>query len=134
MTKTIRLFEICWIDHLLYYFSLMHFCGINTDLLLLTLFVHYFTNLLQNIITTVISNDATNELTIYAKLCWNVAIFYRQYLISLCQVQENLKVCGNSSFLSSCFIVGDNHIKTIPLHAALFNKKLFYISEIMSLY
>lgn len=49
MTKTIRLFEICWIDHLLYYFSLMHCCGIYTDLLILTLFVHYFTNLLQNI-------------------------------------------------------------------------------------
>ena len=30
------------------------------------------------LIITVISNETTNELTIYAKLCRNVTVFYRQ--------------------------------------------------------
>ena len=48
------------------------------------------------LIITVISNETTNELTIYAILCQNVKIFHRQKLASLFQVQENLKACRNS--------------------------------------
>ena len=64
------------------------------------------------LIITVISNETTNKLTICAKLCRNVTIFYRQYIVSLCQVQEKLRACGNSkqSFSSSCFIAGDIRI------------------------
>ena len=41
------------------------------------------------LIMPVVSNKKSNELTIvYAKLCRNVAIFYRQELVSLFQVQE----------------------------------------------
>ena len=45
---------------------------------------------------TLISNEKTNKLNIYPKLCLNVTMFYRQYLASLCQVQEKLRACGNS--------------------------------------
>ena len=49
------------------------------------------------LIMPVISNKKSNELTIvYAKLCRNVAIFYRQELVSLFQVQEKLRA-GESS-------------------------------------
>ena len=56
------------------------------------------------LIITVISNEITNELTIYAKLCQNVTIFYWQEISSLSQMQEKVRACGNSkwSFLSSC--------------------------------
>ena len=48
------------------------------------------------LIITGISDEATNELTIYAILCRNVTVFYRQQLASLFQVQEKLKACRNS--------------------------------------
>ena len=38
----------------------------------------------------------TNELTIDAKLCYIVTIFYRQELATLSQVQEKLRACRNS--------------------------------------
>ena len=73
---------------------------------------------------TVISNETTNELTIYAKLRRNVTVFYREQLASLCQVQEKLRACGNSkqSFSSSCFIADASHIKIISSHTAVFNE------------
>ena len=40
--------------------------------------------------------EKTTELTIYAILCQNVTIFYRQELSPLFQVQEKLKACRNS--------------------------------------
>ena len=46
------------------------------------------------LIITVISNETTNELTIYAKLCRNFTIFYRQETVSLFQVLEKLRTCG----------------------------------------
>ena len=49
------------------------------------------------LIITGISNEKGNELTIYAILCRNVTIFYRQKLASLFQVQEKLKSCRDSN-------------------------------------
>ena len=49
------------------------------------------------LIIAVVSDERTNELRIYAKLCRNVIIFYRQQLASLCQVQEKFRVCGTAS-------------------------------------
>ena len=46
------------------------------------------------LIITVVSNETTNELTIYAKLCRNVTMFYRQETVSLFQVLEKLRTCG----------------------------------------
>ena len=43
------------------------------------------------LIITEISNETINELTIYAILCRNVTIFYRQELGSLFQVQEKVQ-------------------------------------------
>ena len=67
------------------------------------------------LIITGISNEKTNEVTIYGILCWNVTIFYRQKLISLFQVQEKLKACSSSKlkFSSNCFIADDSHIKIV---------------------
>ena len=66
----------------------------------------------------------TNELTIYGILYLNVTIFYRQNLTSLFQVQEKLQACMNSklNFLSSCFIVNDNHLKIVWLHVVVFSE------------
>ena len=55
-------------------------------------------------IITGISNETRNEITIYAKSCRSVTVFYRKELASLFQVQEKLKTCKDSkwNFLSSC--------------------------------
>ena len=55
-------------------------------------------------IITGISNETRNEITIYAKSCRSVTVFYRKELASLFQVQEKLKTCKESkwNFLSSC--------------------------------
>ena len=76
------------------------------------------------LIITGISNEKTNELTIYGILCWNVTIFYRQELVSLFQVQEKLKACRSSklNFSSSCFIADDSHVKIVWLHVVVFSK------------
>ena len=60
----------------------------------------------------------------YGILCQNVTIFYRQELFSLFQVQEKLKACRNSklTFLSSCFIVNDRHLKIVWLHEVVFRE------------
>ena len=73
---------------------------------------------------TGISNEKTNELTIYGILCQNVTIFYRQELASLFQVQKKLKACRNSklNFLSSCFIANDSYVKIVWLHVVVFGK------------
>ena len=52
--------------------------------------------LYKMLIITRISNEETNELTIYGKLGRNITIFYRQELASLFQVQEKLKACRSS--------------------------------------
>ena len=59
------------------------------------------------LIITGTSDETGNELTIYATLCRNVTMFYRQKLASLFQVQEKLKACRNSrsNFLSMLFYV-----------------------------
>ena len=69
----------------------------------------------------------TNELTIYAILCRNITIFYRQKLTSLVQVQENMEECRNSkwNFSSSCFIADDSHIKVIWLYVVVFSQHCF---------
>ena len=43
-------------------------------------------------IITGISNEETNKLTIYSRLCQNITIFYRQEIASLFQMQEKSKV------------------------------------------
>ena len=55
-------------------------------------------------IITRISNETRNEITIYAKSCRSVTVFYWKELASLFQVQEKLKTCKDSkwNFLSSC--------------------------------
>ena len=50
----------------------------------------------KTFVITVTSNETINELIIYAILCQNVTIFYRQKLTSLSQVQEKLTVCRQS--------------------------------------
>ena len=50
------------------------------------------------LIITVISNKTSNDLTIYAKLCRNITIFYRQEIAFLFQLEEKLRVCGNSKW------------------------------------
>ena len=57
--------------------------------------VQNFNCLCKILIIKAISNEKRNELTIYAKLCWNVTIFSRQELSSLFQLQEKLKACGD---------------------------------------
>ena len=79
------------------------------------------------VIITGISHEDTNALSIYAILCWNVTIFYRQELASIFQVQEILKACRKSrkNFSSSCFIADDTHIKVIWLHVEVFREYIF---------
>ena len=48
------------------------------------------------LIITRISNETTKLINIYAILCENVTVFYRQELASLFQVQDKLKACRNS--------------------------------------
>ena len=56
------------------------------------------------LIFTGISNEIRNKLTMYAILCWNVAIFYRHELVCSFLVQEKLEMCRNSKWtFSSCF-------------------------------
>ena len=76
------------------------------------------------LITTGISYETTNELTIYAILCQNVTIFYRQKLASLFQVQEQLKACSNSKWniSSSCFTSDDCHVQIPWLHVVAFTE------------
>ena len=78
----------------------------------------------KTFVITVTSNETINELIIYAILCQNVTIFYRQKLTSLSQVQEKLTFCRQSKqgSLSSHFIVGGSYIKIICLHIAVFNE------------
>ena len=47
---------------------------------------------------TVLSTEATNQLTICAILYWNVTIFYRQELPSLIHVQEKMETFQNKLF------------------------------------
>ena len=70
------------------------------------------------LIITGTSNEKTSELTINGILCRNVAIFYRQKLASLFQVQEKLKACRSSklNFSSICFVADDRHVKIAWLH------------------
>ena len=77
------------------------------------------------LIFTGISNETTNELTLYAMLCENVKIFYRQELASLFQMQEKLKMCRNSklNFSSSCFTADISHVKIAWLHLLVFTKQ-----------
>ena len=76
------------------------------------------------LIITGISNEETNELTIYGILCRNVTIYYRQELASLFQVQEKLNGCRISKlyFSSSCFIVNNSHVKVVWLHVVVFRE------------
>ena len=80
--------------------------------------------LYKMLIITGISNEETNELTIYGKLGRNITIFYRQELASLFQVQEKLKACRSSklNFSSSCFIADDSHIKIVWLNIVVFSE------------
>ena len=83
----------------------------------------YITYILHLIISykmlliTGISDEQTNELTIYRILCWNVTIFYGQ-------VQEKLKAYRSSKldFSSSFFIANNSHIKIIWLHVVVFSR------------
>ena len=76
------------------------------------------------LIITRISNEITNELTIYGILCRNVTVFYQQKLASLFQVQEKLKPCRISklNFSSNCFIADDSHVKIVWIHVVVFSE------------
>ena len=76
------------------------------------------------LIITEISNEKTNQLTIYGILCQNVTIFYREELASLLQVQEKLKAYRSFklNFSSSCFIVDVSHVNIIWLHVVVFSE------------
>ena len=73
------------------------------------------------LIITVISNEKTNELTMYAILRWNVTIFYRQNLASFFQLQEKSKECRNCKWmlLSSRFIAFDSYVKIVCPHVVV---------------
>ena len=92
-----HLFNVRWNNHLVSYFSLYCY-GINSHKCIAfnifscrILIISY-----KMLLNTEISDETRNELTIYATLCRNVTIFYRQKLASLFQVQEKLKKCRNS--------------------------------------
>ena len=89
----------------------------------------------KTLIITGISNEKTNELTIYGILCWKVTIFYRQELVSLFQVQRKLKACKSSklNFSTSCLFADDNHTKIVWLHIIVSANMIFCIFEIMSI-
>ena len=93
-----HLFEVCWNDYLVKYFSLLHCCG---NLYKFIAFNIFSWNILiiswKTLIITITSNKTTIELTIHTKSCWNMTIFYRQETVSLFQVQEKLRACKNSS-------------------------------------
>ena len=76
------------------------------------------------VIVTGISNEKSNELTMYGILCRNVTIFYRQELASFFQVQEKLKGCRSLklNFSSSCFITDDSHVKIVWLRVVVFSE------------
>ena len=76
------------------------------------------------LIITGISNENTNELTIYGVLCRNVTVFYLQGLAPLFQVQEKFKVCRSSklNFSSSCFIANGSQVKIVWLHVVVFSE------------
>ena len=65
-----------------------------------------------------ISNEKTNELTIYRILHRNATIFYRQELAFYFKCRKKLKVCRSSklNFLSGCFVADDSHLKIVWLH------------------
>ena len=75
-------------------------------------------------IITGLSNEKTNKLTIYAILCQNVTIFYRQKQDLWFRMQEKLKVCRNPkwNYPSSRFIANDNYVKIVWLHVVVFNE------------
>ena len=102
---SIHLFKVRCNDLSVSYFPLMYHYGV--------LIISY-----KILIIARISNDKTNELAIYAILCRNVTIFYRQKLASLFEIQEKLKVCRNSkwNFSSSCFIADDHRVKFVWLY------------------
>ena len=77
------------------------------------------------LILTGISNDTSNELNLYAILCRNVTIFYRQEVVSLFQVQGKLKVRRNSkrNFSSGCFTADISHVKIAWLQLLVFTKQ-----------
>ena len=83
--------------------------------------------LYKTIIIKRISNESKNELTIYAILCRNVPIFYRQELAFLFKVKEKLKTYRNLkwNFSSSCFITHDSHVKVLWLNVIVFTE--YYI-------
>ena len=88
ISSSIRLFKVRWNDHLVNYFPLMHRYGINTKILHLTFFLCTIVIILYKmLIITGISNEKTNELTIYGISCRKVTIFYRQELAYFFLVQ-----------------------------------------------
>ena len=106
--------KVRWNDHLMNYFPLVYRYGIKYIAFNIfscrILIVSY-----KILIITGISNEKTNELTIYGILCQIVTLFYRQELASLFQVQEKLKAFRSSklNFPSSCFIANDSHVIVI---------------------
>ena len=76
-------FKVCWNDHLVSYFpdvswNQYKYIAFNNFSLCWMLIISY-----KILIITRLSNEKANKLTIYAILCRNVTIFYRQKLASL---------------------------------------------------
>ena len=65
------------------------------------------------------SNQTTNEVTIYTKLCQNITIFYRQELVSSARKLESEQ---KRIFMSSCFTADDSLFKTVWLHLVDFTE------------
>ena len=68
---------------------------------------------------------------IYAILCQNVTIFYRQKLVSLFQIQEKLKACRDLKWnlLSSCFIADDSLLKIVWLQVVVFSEYVLHFRD-----
>ena len=106
-------------------FPLMYRYRINTNILDLTFFVCRILIIsYKMLIITGITNEKTNELTIYGILCRNVTLFYRQEPAFLFQVWEKLNAWRsiNLDFSSSCFIANDSHVKNVWLHVVVFSE------------
>ena len=118
--------QVRWNDHLVNYLSLIYCYRINKKYIAFYIFLYGIVIIsYKMLIITWVSNEKTNELTVYGILCQNITMFYWQELVSLFQVQEKLIACRSSklNFLSSCFNAEDSHVRIVWLHVVVFSER-----------
>ena len=120
MTIQWIIFLWCMVVESIQIYCFQHFLVQNFNYFLLN--INHYSNIWQ-------SNNLINHIS---KIKWKSQNIYRQERASLFQVQEKLRVSGNSkwSFLRRIFIAGDSHRKIIPSNTLVFNKiTVFYFSD-----